>query len=168
MLYFEDNPGLKPLFKMQIMRRNVLSYALLLALFAGCSADEQSTGKSEVITDRAPEAIGPYSQAIEADNMIFVSGQIPMDPESGEILRGDIEQQTYQVLDNIEAVLHAAGVEMSDVVKTSVYLTDLDQFEQMNRLYAEYFGHPEPARETIEVSRLPGDVNIEISAIAVK
>ena len=120
-----------------------------------------------VATEDAPEAIGPYSQAVGAGDTLYLSGQIPMDPETGEILRDeDIATQTTQVLSNLEAVLAAEGLTMDDVVKTSVFLTDLDDFNEMNATYAEFFGEEPPARATVEVPRLPADVNVEISAVA--
>jgi len=117
-------------------------------------------------TDRAPEAIGPYSQAIKANGFIFASGQIPLDPTTMQIVEGGIEEQTRRVLDNLRAVLEAAGSSLGRVVKTTVYLADLGEFAAMNVIYAEYFGERKPARATVQVARLPRDVRIEVDLIA--
>jgi len=117
-------------------------------------------------TDRAPEAIGPYSQAIKANGFIFASGQIPLDPATMQIVEGGIEEQTLRVLENLKAVLEAAGSSLDRVVKTTVYLTDMTEFAAMNVIYAKYFGARRPARATVQVARLPRDVKIEIDLIA--
>ncbi|HBH47347.1 MAG TPA: deaminase [Bacteroidales bacterium] len=122
--------------------------------------------KKIISTQNAPAAIGPYNQAIEAGNMVFVSGQIPLDPTTAEIVEGGIVQQTDQVLKNIGAVLEIAGLSYSNVVKTTCYLKNMDDFAKMNKVYAEYFTTGQPARAAIEVARLPKDVLIEIEAIA--
>jgi 2-iminobutanoate/2-iminopropanoate deaminase len=124
-----------------------------------------------VSTDRAPKAIGPYSQAVRAQwflsgGLLFTSGQIPIDPATGEIVPGDIRTQTRRVLDNLHVILRAAGTGLRDVVKTTVFLKDLGDFAAMNEVYATYFPEGPPARSTVEVSRLPKDVRIEIDAIA--
>ena len=124
--------------------------------------------KKIVRTWEAPQAIGPYNQAIEVNGMVFVSGQIPLNPESGEVVGDSIESQTRQVLKNIVAVLAEAGCNLSHVVKTTCYLKSMDNFTSMNAVYAEYFTENQPARAAVEVSRLPKDVLIEIEAIAVK
>lgn len=121
----------------------------------------------KIQTEHAPAAIGPYSQAVEAAGLLFVSGQIPLDPKTGKLVEATIEAQTIQVLANIEAVLHAAGLSWKNVVKTEVFMKDLQQFKEMNALYAEKFPHDiKPARQTIQAARLPMDVLIEISCIA--
>ena len=117
-------------------------------------------------TPNAPQAIGPYSQAVKADGFVFVSGQIPMLPESGCLVEGGIEPQTAQVLRNLDAVLESAGSSLSKVVKTTVYLTSLTNFEAMNAVYAQIFAENKPARAAIEVSRLPKGALIEIEAVA--
>lgn len=122
--------------------------------------------KETISTDKAPKAIGPYSQAIKAAGFIFVSGQIPIDSESGEVVAGDIDVQTDRVLKNIAAVLEAAGLSLGNVVKTTVYLKDLRDFTKFNERYASFFSVNPPARATVEVNRLPKDVRIEIDAIA--
>mgnify|MGYP000436070981 CR=1 FL=1 len=124
---------------------------------------------SKVIkTDKAPAAIGPYSQGIDTGVFIFTSGQIPVDPSTGEIVRGGIEEQTAQVLENLKNVLEAGGSSISKVVKTTVFLKDMNSFSAMNEVYKKYFADPYPARSCIEVSRLPKDVLIEIEAIALR
>jgi len=117
-------------------------------------------------TDRAPEAIGPYSQAIKANGFIFASGQIPLDPSTMQIVEGGIREQTGRVLDNLKAVLEAAGSSLDRVVKTTVYLADMGEFAAMNEIYAKYFGATKPARATVQVARLPRDVRIEIDVVA--
>ena len=119
-----------------------------------------------VTTRSAPGAIGPYSQAIRAGDFVFLSGQIPLDPETGRIVADGVVDQTHQVLKNLGAVLEAAGASYSRVVKTTVYLADMGEFNAMNQVYAEYFGAPAPARATVQAARLPRDVRVEIDAIA--
>ena len=117
-------------------------------------------------TTKAPAAIGPYSQAVKTGGMIFVSGQLPIDPESGIMVAGAGEQTRRSLL-NLEAILSAAGASLSDVVKTTVFLGDMDDFAAMNKVYAEFFTSTPPARATVEVSRLPRDAKVEIEAIAI-
>jgi 2-iminobutanoate/2-iminopropanoate deaminase len=119
-----------------------------------------------ILTADAPEAIGPYSQAVVAGNLVFVSGQIPLDPATGRLVDGDIEAQTRQVFRNLEAILAAAGAGFSSVVRTTVYLVDLEDFAAMNRVYATFVSAPAPARATVQVSRLPREARIEIDLIA--
>lgn len=122
--------------------------------------------KEIVSTNNAPKAIGPYSQAVKIGNFVFTSGQIPLEPETGEKVKGGIEAQTKRVLDNLKAVLEAAGSSLDKVIKTTVFLKDMDQFGTINGIYGEYFKEPYPARSTIQVARLPKDVDVEIEAIA--
>ena len=122
--------------------------------------------KERVQTDNAPNAIGPYSQAVKANGFIFASGQIALDPTSMQIVEGGIREQTAQVLKNLSAVLNAAGSSLDRVVKTSVFLQDLSDFVDMNEVYGKFFGETPPARSTVQVSRLPRDVRIEIDVIA--
>jgi len=122
--------------------------------------------KQEVKTEKAPKAIGPYSQAIIAGGFVFVSGQIPLVPATGELNTGTTADQTRQVLQNVSAVLEAAGSSLDDVVKATVYLKDMNDFAQMNAVYGEFFKAPFPARAAVEVARLPKDVKVEIEAIA--
>jgi 2-iminobutanoate/2-iminopropanoate deaminase len=117
-------------------------------------------------TDRAPQAIGPYSQAIKANGFIFASGQIPLDPATMQIVEGGVEEQTERVLNNLKAVLEAAGSSLDRVVKTTVYLADMNEFAAMNEIYARYFGATKPARATVQVARLPRDVKVEIDVVA--
>lgn len=118
-----------------------------------------------VTTDKAPKAIGPYSQAIAANGMVFASGQIPLSPETMTLVTGSIGDQTRRVLDNLKAVLESAGSGLHKVVKTTVYLADMGDFDEMNKVYAEYFEATKPARATVQVARLPKDARVEIDAI---
>lgn len=121
----------------------------------------------EVHTKQAPKAIGPYSQAVKAGELLFVSGQIPIDPQTGKLVEDTIEAQTKQVLSNLQAILEAAGGSLQHVVKTEIYLRDLQDFQAVNALYAEAFCYSvKPARQTMQVSRLPLDARIEISCVA--
>ena len=118
-------------------------------------------------TDRAPEAIGPYSQAMRVGNLVFTAGQIPLDPGTMEIVGGDdVAAQTERVLENLEAVLQAAGTDLGNVIKTTVFLADMNDFGRMNEVYARYFSDHRPARSAVEAARLPKDVLVEIEAIA--
>ena len=123
--------------------------------------------RQAVSSDRAPAAVGPYSQAVKAGELVFCSGQIPLDPRTGEMVAGDVADQTRQVLRNLGAVLQAAGASFDDVVRTTVYLADLGDFAAMNTVYGEFFGPPPPARATVQAARLPRDARVEIDAIAV-
>ena len=123
--------------------------------------------KNVISTEKAPKAIGPYSQAIEAAGLLFASGQIPIVPATGEIVAGGIEEQTMQVLSNVEAILAAKGLGFSDVVKTTVFLSDMNDFATVNGIYAKAFVENPPARSCVQVARLPKDVKIEIETIAV-
>lgn len=124
--------------------------------------------KEIILTDRAPTPIGPYSQAVVVSGrLIFTAGQIAIDPTTGQLVQGDIQQQTRVVLNNIKAVLGAGRASLRSVVKTTVFLQDMNDFSKMNEVYAEYFPELPPARSTVEVARLPKDVKVEIEAIAV-
>ena len=118
-------------------------------------------------TENAPAAIGPYSQAVKAGNLLFVSGQVPFVPETMEIVEGDVKAQTAQSLKNLQAILKEAGADFSNVVKTTVFIKDMNEFAQINEVYAEYFGENKPARACVEVARLPKDVKVEIELRAV-
>ncbi|MCC6032340.1 MAG: RidA family protein [Pyrobaculum sp.] len=124
--------------------------------------------KEVIYTEAAPRPIGPYSQAIKAGNMLFVSGQIPIDPKTGEVVKGGIKEQTRQVLENIKAVLEAAGYTLNDVTMAFVFLADMNMFPEYNEVYAQYFKEKPPARVTVQAARLPRDVLIEIAVIAVR
>ena len=121
--------------------------------------------KEIISTENAPGAIGPYSQAIKTGNLVFCSGQIPIDAATGEFVSNDVAEQTAQVLKNLSAVLEAAGSSLNDVVKTTVFLADMNDFGAMNEIYAEYFGDNKPARATVQAARLPRDARVEIEAI---
>ena len=122
--------------------------------------------KERVQTENAPGAIGPYSQAVKANGLVFASGQIPLDPATGQLVQGSIAAQTDRVLNNLKAVLEAAGSSLDRVVKTTVYLADLGDFAEMNEAYGSFFQGVPPARSTVEVSRLPRDARVEIDVIA--
>lgn len=122
--------------------------------------------KEIVSTDNAPGAIGPYSQAIKAGGMVFCSGQIPIDPATGNFVSENVAEQTLQVLKNLSEVLAAAGSSLNEVVKTTVFLADMNDFAEMNEVYARFFDASKPARSTVEVARLPRDVKVEIEVIA--
>ena len=123
--------------------------------------------KEIICSENAPKAIGPYSQAVRVNGMLFMSGQIPLDPDTMQLVEGTIQMQTERVLENLKAVLAAAGLSLEHVVKTSVFLKNLSEFPQMNEVYARYFPANPPARSTVEVAKLPRDVQVEIDAIAV-
>ncbi len=135
--------------------------------------DRTNECKEEIVREiihsqKAPRAIGPYSQAVKTENMIYVSGQIPIDPETGELIGDSIETQTERVLRNLSAILEAGGSSLAMVVKTTVYLTDLKDFEAMNKVYSRFFDTMPPARATVGVSALPRGVAVEIEAIATR
>ena len=123
--------------------------------------------KKVINTKNAPAPIGPYSQAVSANGFLFVSGQIPSNPVTGEIVSGDIKAEAKQVMENIKAILIEAGLNFSNIVKTSIFLTDMGNFGQVNEVYGTYFTDQFPARETVQVAALPKNVNVEISVIAI-
>lgn len=122
--------------------------------------------KKTVSTERAPKAIGPYSQAVVSNGLAYLSGQIPLDPATGQIVNGDIADQTERVMENLKAVLEACGSSMAQVLKTTVYLKDIGDFPRMNETYGRYFPADPPARATIEVARLPRDAKVEVELVA--
>lgn len=122
---------------------------------------------TQISTDQAPAAIGPYSQAIRCGQFIYTAGQIPLDPTSGEIVGADVQAQTHQVLQNLRAVLTSAGSSLANVVKTTVFLSSMSDFQAMNAIYATYFGQPAPARSTVAVAELPRKALVEIECIAI-
>ncbi|MBQ3601180.1 MAG: RidA family protein [Lachnospiraceae bacterium] len=124
--------------------------------------------KKIISTEKAPAAIGPYSQAIEVNNMVFTSGVIPINPQTGELVTGSIEEQAEQAIGNLAALLKESGVAMENVVKTTVFIKDMNDFAKVNEVYAKYFTSDFPARSCVEVARLPKDVLIEIEAIGIK
>jgi 2-iminobutanoate/2-iminopropanoate deaminase len=152
-----------------VKRRNFLIAAGILGPLASrvfAKNGRSQAMKKQVQTDKAPKAIGPYSQGIIANGFVFCSGQIPIDPATGNLLNGTIEDETRQVLKNVGAVLEAAGSSYDDVVKTTVFLQDMNDFAKMNSIYAEFFKTPYPARAAVQVARLPRDVKVEIEAVA--
>ena len=124
--------------------------------------------KNQIKTDKAPQAIGPYSQAIEVNGMVYTSGVVPIDPATGNVVEGDIKVQATRVFDSMKALLEAAGSSCEDVVKTTVFIKDMNDFAALNEIYANYFTGVFPARSCVEVARLPMDVLIEMEAIALK
>jgi 2-iminobutanoate/2-iminopropanoate deaminase len=145
-----------------------VAFLLMFSIFFLLSTT--SGGKMEkkvVFTEKAPKPIGPYSQAIIAGNLIFTAGQIPIDPATNQVVQGDIKEQTRRVLENLRAILESVGATFDDVVKVTIYMKDLNEFSAMNEVYSEYFKNSPPARTTVEVSRLPRDVKIEIDLIAI-
>ncbi|MFN3555315.1 MAG: RidA family protein [Bacteroidales bacterium] len=123
--------------------------------------------KKFVNTEKAPKPIGPYNQAVMANNTLYVSGQIPLNPANGELLKGDVKEQTRQVMENLKAILHEAGMDFSNVVKCSIFISDMKDFPFINEVYGGYFAEDPPARETVQVAGLPLGVDVEISCIAV-
>ncbi|PIQ19965.1 MAG: reactive intermediate/imine deaminase [Cytophagales bacterium CG18_big_fil_WC_8_21_14_2_50_42_9] len=121
-----------------------------------------------ITSTQAPAPIGPYSQAVLANGVLYASGQIALDPATGNLIQGDIETETHQVMKNLQAVLQEAGLSFAQVVKCTIFVKDMNNFSRINNVYGEYFTQHAPARETVEVSRLPKDVNVEISCIAVQ
>ncbi len=140
---------------------------------AKCSPKSKAYGNPEefmrhiIETKAAPDPIGPYSQAVRVDGLVFISGQIPVDPDTGQIVEADIAVQTHQVMKNLAAVLVASGSGFDKVVKTTVYLARLDDFPEFNRVYEEYLGKTRPARATVQVARLPLGALLEVEAVAV-
>lgn len=124
--------------------------------------------KEIIYSDAAPKPIGPYSQAVKANGILFVSGQIALDPETGELVNENITEETHAVMKNLDAILQASGYSFSDVVKCSIFVRDMNEFGTINEAYGRYFKSDPPARETVEVSKLPKDVQVEISCIALK
>jgi len=124
--------------------------------------------KKIIRTENAPAPIGPYNQAVQFGNLLFISGQIALDPKTGNLVQGDIKTETGQVMNNLEAILKEAGMDFTNIIKTSIFLMDMGQFAQVNEVYGSYFGENAPARETVQVSGLPKGVNVEISMIAGK
>lgn len=145
-----------------------LTWLAPLVLCLAAPALAQTTKKEVVSTPNAPAAIGPYSQAIKVGGMVFLAGQIPLDPKSGKVAGTTIEEQTRLVLDNLKAVVEASGLTMADIVATQVFMSDLNEFPKMNGVYGEYFKDAPPARATVQVARLPRDVKIEIAATAAR
>jgi 2-iminobutanoate/2-iminopropanoate deaminase len=127
---------------------------------------QEADVKEVIATDRGPKAIGPYSQAIRANGFVFVSGQIPLDPATQQLVAGDVQVQTERVLENLKGILEAAGSSLDRVVRTTVFLADMNEFAAMNEVYGRYFRSQPPARSTVQVARLPRDARVEIDVIA--
>ena len=140
---------------------------LLISLSLICGLNSKSKiMKSVINTKNAPAPIGPYSQAVMVNGLLYVSGQIAINPANGNMTMNNIESETKQVMDNLKAILIEAGMDFSHVIKTTIFLKDMNNFKSVNETYGSYFTHDFPARETVEVSRLPKDVNVEISVVA--
>lgn len=138
-------------------------------MFAGATSEREYTvTRTKISTASAPAALGPYSQAIALDGMVFASGQIGLDASSGQLVEGDVQAQTHRALQNLTAVLEAAGSSLGNIVKTTVFLTSMSNFTAMNEVYATYFGDEPPARSTVAVAELPKGAQVEIEAIAVR
>jgi 2-iminobutanoate/2-iminopropanoate deaminase len=150
------------------MLKKMFVILLSVVLIAGCTRQHQTFRKESIKSQHAPAAIGPYSQAIKLGNTLYCSGQIAIHPETGELVTADIAAETKQVLENLGAVLRAAGMEYSDVVQATVYMTDMENYGQINEIYAQYFKDMPPARAAVQVARLPKNVHVEIACIAVK
>ena len=145
---------------------SIFLFIILIILILIFSKEIFKKMKKEIIsTENAPQAIGPYSQAVKAGNLMFISGQIPLDPKTGDLVSESIEDQAKQVLDNVKSICEASGNSLDDIVKISIFLTDLSNFSVVNDVMKEYFSEPYPARATVEVSGLPLGVNVEIEAI---
>ena len=151
------------------MKNLPIYFAALCAilLFSRATLDDK-TMKQVIKTENAPAPIGPYNQAILANGTLYMSGQIALDPKTGELVNDDVESETRQVMANLQAVLKEAGMDFSNVVKSSIFLVDMNDFTKVNEVYGKSFGDDAPARETVQVARLPKDVKVEISMIAVK
>jgi len=151
------------------MVRHLVAVVVVAFFVVGCSMNREDSVKREVIaSDGAPAAIGPYSQAIKAGDTLYCSGQIALDPATGELVNESVEAETRRVLDNLSAVLTEAGFALSDVVRCTVYMTDMADYGKINAVYGEYFAAEPPARVAVQVAALPKDVDVEISCIAVK
>jgi 2-iminobutanoate/2-iminopropanoate deaminase len=167
----EENTDISYKGDLIMKRREALSAIGCLTLMGPKAFSNQERSKimkKEIKTDKAPKAIGPYSQAIATNGMIFASGQIAIDPATRELNTGSIEEQTRLVLKNLKAVIEAGESSLDHVVKCTVFLQDMNDFSRMNGVYAEFFNSPYPARAAVQVARLPKDVKVEIEAIAVK
>lgn len=152
------------------MKRNYIYKTILLATLFGtsCLAFSQTATKKIIDTKNAPAPIGPYSQAVEAGGLLFVSGQIAKDPATGAMKNDSIKEEATQVMNNVKAVLNAAGLEMDNIVKATIYLTDINDFKKVNEVYGSFFKGNYPARETVQVANLPAGAKIEISVVAVE
>jgi 2-iminobutanoate/2-iminopropanoate deaminase len=149
------------------MKKTIFLLGVILIL-GGCVSQPQPSDREVIATEDAPAAIGPYSQAIRVGNTIYLAGQIAIDPETGKMIEGGIEEQTHRALKNIQAVLSSAGFTLQDVVQSPVFLSDLNNYQAMNQVYGTYFNQSPPARAAVQVARLPLDAMVEIMVTAVK
>lgn len=148
--------------------RNIVISLLVLSLVASCQQESnQRVVKNIISTKNAPAAVGPYSQAIKVGNTLYCSGQIAIDPQTGELVNDTIENETRQVLDNLGAVLREGDMDYSDVVRATVYMSDIENYGKINTIYAQYFKEKPPSRAAVQVGNLPKNVNVEISCIAI-
>ncbi len=151
---------------------NILFVVFVLFCFNGCNVCHSTSptrfSREVISTSKAPEAIGPYSQAIKCGNMLFVSGQVGINPDSGKLVEGGIESETRQAIHNLRFILEAAEFSFADVVQVQIFLADISEYKQMNKVYASFFQDSPPARATIQATRIPKDALVEISLIAVK
>jgi 2-iminobutanoate/2-iminopropanoate deaminase len=145
----------------------IVTAVVVLAATVSCTIRQVRPNMQSVHTDNAPAAIGPYSQAVVANGFVFTAGQVPFDPQTMQLVEGDIAAQTEQVMKNLQAILQQAGADLSTVVKTTVFLKDMNDFAAMNEVYARHFGDHKPARSTVQVARLPRDAQVEIECVAV-
>jgi 2-iminobutanoate/2-iminopropanoate deaminase len=151
------------------MTRHFLTTGVLAFLVMGCHMNQEGSMEREVVkSPDAPAAIGPYSQAIKVGNTLYCSGQIPIDPATGELVNESVEAETRQVLENLSAIVTEAGFAMSDIVRCTVYMSDMEDYAKINKIYSEYFQADPPARVAVQVAALPKYVRVEISGIAVK
>ena len=148
--------------------RSLFPFVILLIFFFTDCTNTHQTMKQIINSKNAPAPIGPYSHAVKSGNMLFVSGQVGKKADTGELVLSDIKSETKQVMENVKAILTDGGMDFSNVVKTTIFLTDMNNFSQVNEVYGSYFSKDFPARETVQVSKLPLNVNVEISVIAVK
>ena len=147
---------------------NCVSCTIVSMMVCASAFGAPPLAKDVIATKEAPAAVGPYSQAVRAGNLVFLAGQIPINPKTGQVNTGTIEEQTTQVLDNLKAVLAADGMTMDNVVSTTVFVKELNDFTKLNTVYGTYFKDKPPARATVQVQRLPKDAAVEISAIAIR
>ncbi|MBC8345483.1 MAG: RidA family protein [Candidatus Marinimicrobia bacterium] len=145
------------------MKKTILFLSIIF--FTACNSESDET-KKVIVSDQAPQVIGPYSQAILVDGTLYLAGQIALDPASGQMVEGGIEVQTHRVMQNLDAVLEAAGYQFDDVVQTQVFLSDLNHYKAMNSVYAKYFDKSPPARAVVEAARIPRDALVEIMMVA--
>lgn len=145
----------------------VTAVIIPMAATVSCTLRQVRPTMQSVNTENAPAAIGPYSQAVVANGFVFTAGQVPFDPQTMQLVDGDIAAQTEQVMKNLQAILQQAGADLSSVVKTTVFLKDMNDFAAMNEVYARHFGDHKPARSTVQVARLPRDASVEIECVAV-